>query len=71
MDKFEFEEKRISIILGTSRPNSFTSKAIRPILDELGCRNIKVDIIDPSKLKLFFPGIDGDNTDEKNIKLTR
>ena len=59
---------KITVILGTSRPDSYTSKALIPILDELGVRNIKFDLIDPCKLNLLFPGLDGAEEDPVKIK---
>ena len=48
---------RIAVILGTSRPNSFTAKAVSLITDELDGRDgIAVDFIDPATLDLPFPG---------------
>lgn len=47
-----FEAAGITVILGTSRPNSYTSKALPPIIDELKINNVPFDLIDPSKLGL-------------------
>ena len=58
--------KKIAVILGTSRPGSYTSKALDIILDELASHEkIHVDLIDPSHLSLLFPGQDGDKTDQR------
>lgn len=47
----------IAAILGTSRPGSFTEKALRLVLDELGQRpDVHTDLIDPSGFDLAFPG---------------
>ena len=63
-----FEAAGITVILGTSRPNSYTSKALPPIIDELKINNVPFDLIDPSKLGLLWPGIDGDERDALKIK---
>ena len=55
---------RIAVILGTSRPDSFTSKALSLITDELsGLDRVAVDFIDPAKLSLPFPGGDDQSGD--------
>ena len=58
---------RITVVLGTSRPDSYTSKALMPILDELDHRNIKFDFLNPCKLNLLFPGIEGANENAEQI----
>lgn len=72
MDKIlnsnDHQATNITVILGTSRPNSYTSKALIPILDELGRRNTKFNLIDPCKLNLLLPGIDDTNEDAVKIK---
>lgn len=48
---------RIAVILGTSRPGSFTQRALRLVLDELAKQpDVETDLIDPSSLDLAFPG---------------
>lgn len=48
---------RIAAILGTSRPRSFTERALRLVLDELAKQpDVETDFIDPSGLDLAFPG---------------
>jgi len=47
----------IAAILGTSRPGSFTEKALRLVLDELGqYPEVETDLIDPLDFDLPFPG---------------
>ena len=51
---------RIVTILGTSRPGSFTSKALTLVVDELNTQSrVQVTSIDPSRLNLPFPGQPG------------
>ena len=55
---------RIVVILGTVRPNNYTSKALSLITDELNKQDgIAVDLIDPARLDLPFPGSDNNSTD--------
>ena len=54
MNEPNFEAAGITVILGTSRPNSYTSKALLPIIDELKINNVPFDLIDPSKLGLLW-----------------
>ena len=68
MNEPNFQAARITVILGTSRPNSYTSKALIPIIDELKINNVPFDLIDPSKLSLLWPGIDGNERDVLKIK---
>ena len=68
MNEPNFQATRIAVILGTSRPNSYTSKALLPIIDELKINNVPFDLIDPSKLSLLWPGIDGNEKDMLKIK---
>ena len=59
----------IAIILGTSRPGSYTSKALALILDEFSKKDgVKVNFIDPAELTLLFPGQDGDKSDQQKIQ---
>jgi len=51
---------RIATILGTSRPRSFTEKALGLVLDELTKQpGVETDYIDPSSVDLPFPGRGG------------
>lgn len=68
MNEPNIQATRIAVILGTSRPNSYTSKALLPIIDELKIKHVPFDLIDPSKLSLLWPGIDGNERDVLKIK---
>ena len=68
MNETNFEAAGITLILGTYRPNSYTSKALLPIIDELKINNVPFDLIDPSKLALLWPGMDGNERDALKIK---
>lgn len=60
---------KIAIILGTTRPESYTSKAMNIVLDEFTKKdNVKVDLVEPSNLNLLFPGQNGDRCDQKKIQ---
>ena len=50
---------RIAVVLGTSRPGSYTSKALGLLVDELQQQGIPFDVIDPGTLTLVFPGTGG------------
>jgi FMN reductase len=48
---------RVTCLLGTSRPGSYTGKALAVVTDELERDpNIAVTVIDPAQLDLGFPG---------------
>ena len=58
--------KKIAATLGTSRPGSYTSKALDVVLDEFTKHErVHVDLINPSQLTLLFPGKDGDKKDQE------
>ena len=60
--------KKIAVILGTSRPESYTSKALDVVLDEFARHDkIHVDLIDPTHLSLLFLA-EGDNRDQEEIQ---
>ena len=47
----------ITCLLGTSRPGSYTSKALAIVVDEFNKDpGVSVTVIDPSELELNFPG---------------
>lgn len=47
----------ITCLLGTSRPGSYTSKALSIVVDEFNKDpGVSVTVIDPSELELNFPG---------------
>lgn len=56
--KMETDRQGIQIasILGTSRPGNNTSKALRLVNDELREVGVEVQLLDPAKLELGFPG---------------
>ncbi len=48
---------RIAVVIGTTRPGNYTSKAAALVIDELGKDPVlEVDVIDPARLELPFPG---------------
>ncbi len=60
---------RIVTILGTSRPGSFTSKALALVVDELKNQSrVQVTPIDPSHLNLAFPGQPGQPADQATLQ---
>ena len=60
---------RIVAVLGTARPENYTSKALALVIDELGKhKNIALDLIDPTSLDLPFPGADPDSTETKALQ---
>ena len=53
----EHDGIRIAVIIGTSRPGNYTSHAAALVVDELGKdERIRVDVVDPARLNLAFPG---------------
>ena len=60
---------RIVAVLGTARPENYTSKALALIIDEIGKHeNITLDLIDPAAQDLPFPGADPDSADTKALQ---
>ncbi len=52
---------RIVAVLGTARPENYTTKALALVIDEIGKHeNIALDLIDPAAQDLPFPGADTD-----------
>jgi NAD(P)H-dependent FMN reductase len=47
---------RVAVILGSVRPDNYTSKAAALVVDELRSRDVHVDVIDPALLELPLPG---------------
>jgi FMN reductase len=48
---------RIAVVLGTSRPGSYTAMALQLVVDELQQHGVAFDVIDPRTLSLAFPGV--------------
>lgn len=61
---------RIAVVLGTSRPGSYTAMAATLIIDELQQSGVQFDIIDPSTLRLVFPGTAKPNDDVRAMSET-
>ncbi len=60
---------RIVAVLGTARPENFTSKALALVIDEIAKHgNIALDLIDPAALDLPFPGADPDSAETKALQ---
>ena len=60
---------RIVAVLGTARPENYTSKALALVIDEIGKHeNIALDLIDPSVQDLPFPGADPDSAETKALQ---
>ncbi len=60
---------RIVAVLGTARPESYTSKALALVIDEIGKHgNIALDLIDPAAQDLPFPGADPDSAETKALQ---
>lgn len=56
-------------ILGTSRPGSYTQKALALVIDELEQQpEIAHELIDPSELKLSFPGGESQSGDAAQMR---
>jgi chromate reductase len=64
-------ERPISIVVikGSVRPGNYTSMAAAIVVDELSKNDrVSVEVVDPSKLKLPPPGVDGDSPDAARLK---
>ncbi len=60
---------RIVAVLGTARPENYTSKALALVIDEIGKHeNIALDLIDPAAQDLPFPGTDPDSSETKALQ---
>ncbi len=60
---------RIVAVLGTARPENYTSKALALVIDEIGKHeNIALDLIDPAAQDLPFPGADPDSSETKALQ---
>ncbi|MGH9672588.1 MAG: NADPH-dependent FMN reductase [Bryobacteraceae bacterium] len=59
---------RVTIILGSVRPGSYSSKALAVVADEVRNQGAHLDIIEPAKLQLPPPGIDGDSADGQALR---
>ena len=60
---------RIVTILGTSRPGNFTSKALALAIDELKAQpDVQVTSLDPTHLRLPFPGQPGEFPDREELQ---
>lgn len=60
---------RIAAIIGTTRPGNLTSTVLNVATAEIIEQGARVDIIDPTKILLPFPGGSGDETTE-NMRAT-
>jgi FMN reductase len=60
---------KIVAILGTSRPGSYTEKALAVVTDELGKhQDVDFGVIDPAELDLPFPGRDDGTGDAEMLR---
>ncbi|PYV41369.1 MAG: NADPH-dependent oxidoreductase [Acidobacteria bacterium] len=59
----------ITVIMGSVRPGSYTSKAVALVANEIELHDdIAFEVVDPATLKLLPPGITGDETDAKKLR---
>lgn len=63
------ESMRIAAIVGTTRPGNLTRTVLKVATAQIIEQGATVDIIDPSKISLPFPGESGDETTE-NMRAT-
>ena len=60
---------RIVTILGSVRPNNYTSMALNLVLDQLKTHHeVKVESFDPAEIHLYPPGLSGDNPDPPRMR---
>ncbi len=62
------EQIRIAVVKGTVRPGNYTGKAVELVADELRKRRAAVDLIDPARLDLPFPGVESDSPDPDHLR---
>lgn len=60
---------RVAAVLGTARPGNYTGMALRIVADELERKGASVDLIDPAKMSLPFPG-QADTADAQALRET-
>ncbi|MGD2216106.1 MAG: NAD(P)H-dependent oxidoreductase [Gemmatimonadales bacterium] len=60
---------RIAVVIGSVRPDNYTSKAVALVVDEIRKHpEITLDLIDPAQLNLPLPGTDGAASDAKGLQ---
>ncbi len=59
---------RVAVVQGTVRPGNYTGKAVELVADELRKRRAAVDLIDPARLDLPFPGVESDSPDPDHLR---
>ena len=63
------ERIHIVAIIGTRRPGNYTSRAMRLVVDEIGKhKQFSVDLIDPARITLPFPGEDDGSSDAEMLQ---
>lgn len=59
----------IAAVLGSVRPNNYTSKALNLVVNELNShKNISTTIIDPGIMELPLPGLQDNNENVRSLK---
>jgi chromate reductase len=56
------------VIVGSVRPDNYTMKAVRVVVDELDKQGVEVDLIDPATMSLPMPGVESTSTDPTRIQ---
>ncbi len=60
---------RIAVITGSLRPGNYTNMAAAMVIDELRQQpKVSVDVVDPAKLDLPFPGQERSSADTKRLQ---
>lgn len=67
-DRQTFAARHIAVIIGSVRPDNFTMKAARIVVDELERQNTVVDLIDPAQMNLPLPGVDTTSDDPQRLR---
>jgi len=67
-DRQTFPARHIAVIIGSVRPDNFTMKAARIVVDELERQNTVVDLIDPAQMNLPLPGVDTTSDDPQRLR---
>lgn len=65
----EHRPLRIAVIIGSVRPGNYTNMAAGIVMEELRKHpKVTVDFVNPSELRLPFPGMDGTNSDGEALR---
>ena len=65
----ESKPVKVAILIGTSRPGNYTTKAVRLVVDELEKDfRVAVEVFNPAGKSLPFPGTSATTTDAEELQ---